>query len=82
MALIGVAGLSLKEKLVKHSRSHNFELIVTKLSRHVGSIKLQIKFGDELYMEPIGEAVPSLKDFFLSILEAETSILFASNMVK
>ena len=48
MPLIGVAGLSLKEKNVKYSRGHNFDPIITKLGTNVGLIKLHIEFGDEI----------------------------------
>ena len=48
MTLIGVTGLSLKAKSEKHSRGRNFNPIVTKISTHVGLIKLQIGFRDEL----------------------------------
>ena len=43
-----MAGLSLKEKTVKYSRGRNFDPVVTKLGTHVGPLKLQIEFGDEL----------------------------------
>ena len=59
---MGVAGLSLKKKL-KHSRGRNFDLIVTKHGTHVGleSFRLSLEMS---YVEPIGEAVPSSKDYF------------------
>ena len=36
------AGLSSKEKPLKHSRGRNFDYIVTKFHTHVGIIKIHI----------------------------------------
>ena len=36
------AGLSSKEKLLKHSRGRNFNWIVTKFHTYVGLIKIQV----------------------------------------
>ena len=51
VALIEEAGLSSKEKLIKHSRGRNIHSIITKLGKFVGLIKSQIS-----YLILIGEA--------------------------
>ena len=48
MAQIGAAGLSSKEKSVRHSRGRNFDPIVFKIGTHVGLIKPQIMFENEV----------------------------------
>ena len=48
MTLIGAARLFLKEKSGQQSKSRNIDPIITKLGTHIGLIKLQIEFGDEL----------------------------------
>ena len=42
VTLIGLAGLSSKEKPLKHCRGRNFDWIVSKFHTHVGLIKLKI----------------------------------------
>ena len=47
-AQIGTAGLSSKEKSVRHSRGRNFDPIAFKIGTHLGLIKPQIKFKNKL----------------------------------
>ena len=80
MAQIGAAGLSLKEKSGRHSRGRNSDPIVFKIGTHVGLIKQQIKFENELC--GANTAGPSTNFFFIRFLflEAVTMIQFSSNM--
>ena len=48
VAQIRAAGLSSKEKSVRHSKGRNLDPIIFKIGTHVGLIKLQIKFENEL----------------------------------
>ena len=62
VAQIGAAGLSSKEKSGRHTRGRNFDPIVFKIGTHVGLIKPQIKFENEL-CEANRDAGPS-SNFF------------------
>ena len=48
MVPIEVAKLSCKEKALVHDRCRNFDSIATKLGTHVGLIRIQIEFINEL----------------------------------
>ena len=61
---------------MKHSRGRNFDQTVTKLDEHVGLIKLQIGFKDELCGAILLDGGPSSKETFLTSLETKILIYF------